>query len=197
MKIFLFNEIFRKLLHIFSSIIPIGYYFFIKNKNIMISILFILTIIALMIEYSRNKWSLPKRIFNNYFFSMLRKSEYEGYLTGATWLLVGCILTIYIFPIKIAVAAILVLTIGDALAAIIGKSFPVLKFGEKSLFGTLFGVLVTFWMLVLLDIGLKWEIILIGSIFGMLVELMPNYLNDNLTIPIASGFAMMLGSQIL
>jgi dolichol kinase len=163
----------------------------------MIGILFILTIIALMIEYSRNKWSSPKKIFNNYFFSMLRKSEYEGYLTGATWLLVGCILTIYIFPIKIAVAAILVLTIGDALAAIIGKAFPVLKVGEKSLFGTFFGVLVTFWMLVLLDIGLKWEIILIGSIFGMLVELMPNYLNDNLTIPIVSGFAMMLGSQIL
>ena len=163
----------------------------------MIGILFILTIIALIIEYSRNKWSFPKKIFNNYFFSMLRKSEYEGYLTGATWLLFGCILTIYIFPIEIAVAAILVLTIGDALAAIIGKSFPVLKVGEKSLFGTFFGVLVTFWMLVLLDIGLKWEIILIGSIFGMLVELMPNYLNDNLTIPIASGFAMMLGLQIL
>ena len=197
MKIFLVNEIFRKLLHIFSSIIPIGYYFFIKNQNVMIGILFILTIIALIIEYSRNKWSFPKKIFNNYFFSMLRKSEYEGYLTGATWLLVGCILTIYIFPIEIAVAAILVLTIGDALAAIIGKSFPVLKVGEKSLFGTFFGVLVTFWMLVLLDIGLKWEIILIGSIFGMLVELIPNYLNDNLTIPIASGFAMMLGLQIL
>ena len=197
MKIFLVNEIFRKLLHIFSSIIPIGYYFFIKNQNVMIGILFILTIIALIIEYSRNKWSFPNKIFNNYFFSMLRKSEYEGYLTGATWLLVGCILTIYIFPIEIAVAAILVLTIGDALAAIIGKSFPVLKVGEKSLFGTFFGVLVTFWMLVLLDIGLKWEIILIGSIFGMLVELIPNYLNDNLTIPIASGFAMMLGLQIL
>ena len=191
------NEIYRKLIHIFSSIIPIGYYFIIKNQHTMINILILLIIIALIIEFSRNKWNIYGNLFNNYFFLVLRKIEYDGHLTGATWLLFGCLSAIYLFSIKIAVAALLVLTIGDALAAVIGKSFPLLRIGNKSLFGTLVAIFVTFSFIVSLDIGLGWEIILLGTIFGMLIELIPSYINDNITIPIASGLAMTVGLKIL
>ena len=163
----------------------------------MINILILLIIIALIIEFSRNKWDIYGNLFNNYFFSVLRKVEYDGHLTGATWLLFGCLSAIYLFSIKIAVVALLILTIGDALAAVIGKTFPLLRIGNKSLFGTLVAIFVTFSFIVSLDIGLGWEIILLGTIFGMLIELIPSYINDNITIPIASGLAMTVGLKIL
>ena len=56
---------------------------------------------------------------------------------------------------------------------------------------------MTFSFIVSLDIGLGWEIILLGTIFGMLIELIPSYINDNITIPIASGLAMTVGLKIL
>ena len=56
---------------------------------------------------------------------MLRDEEQNGQVTGATWLLIGFIATISIYPRDIAVPAIIFLTIGDSFAAIIGKLLPV------------------------------------------------------------------------
>ena len=59
-----------------------------------------------------------------YFFSkMLREGEANGQITGASWLLLGSLLTIMFFPIHIAVPALIYLTIGDSFAALVGKLF--------------------------------------------------------------------------
>ena len=47
------GEILRKLIHIFSIIIPLAYFFYIKDKILMTIILIILTLIALLVEYAR------------------------------------------------------------------------------------------------------------------------------------------------
>ena len=67
---------------------------------------------------------------------MLRKNEIKGFFTGATWLLIGNFLTIFIFPIFVAVPALLYLSIGDAIAALVGKNFRRFTIGRKSLVGS-------------------------------------------------------------
>ena len=53
MKPTLSGEILRKLIHIFSIIVPLAYFFFIKDKILMTIILIILTLIALLVEHAR------------------------------------------------------------------------------------------------------------------------------------------------
>ena len=64
----------------------------------MLIIVGTLTIISLVIELLRNKNNHIRKIFERHFNFMLRKNEIEGLFTGATWLLLGNFLTIYIFP---------------------------------------------------------------------------------------------------
>ena len=67
---------------------------------------------------------------------MLRKSELDGKTTGATWLLLGSLLTVIFFPIYIAVPSLIYLTVGDSFAALVGKTFPYGRVGNKSIIGT-------------------------------------------------------------
>ena len=58
------GEILRKLIHIFSIIVPLAYLFFIKDKILMTIILIILTIIALLVEHARRN---PKNNIGYFF----------------------------------------------------------------------------------------------------------------------------------
>ncbi|MFL3008906.1 MAG: hypothetical protein ACJZ14_05965 [Candidatus Neomarinimicrobiota bacterium] len=55
---------------------------------------------------------------------MLRKNELKGSITGATWLIIGNLITVYLYPINIAVPALIFLSIGDSFAALFGKKIP-------------------------------------------------------------------------
>ena len=72
------GEILRKLIHIFSIIIPLAYFFFIKDKILMTIILIILTLIALLVEYARrnqknNIGYFFKNILNRFLDQMKRE----------------------------------------------------------------------------------------------------------------------------
>ena len=60
------NEIFRKLIHISSLAIPLIYFFLIKDKIVMATILIILTLISLLIENARlNREGVVRFFFKN------------------------------------------------------------------------------------------------------------------------------------
>ena len=60
------NEIFRKLIHISSLAIPLIYFFLIKDKIVMATILIILTLISLLIENARlNREGYVRFFFTN------------------------------------------------------------------------------------------------------------------------------------
>ena len=185
------NEIMRKVIHLLSAIIPLSYLWFIKDKSIMLSILIILTLFALLVEFLRNNGGHFSKWFHDIFQFMLRDNESKGEHTGATWLLIGWTITVMLFKMPIAVAALLFLSIGDSFAAIIGKLYPIIKIGDKTLSGTLSGFITSFLIVLLINQSLLPIIILSGSIVAMTVELIPSRLNDNLTMPIISGLIMM------
>ena len=185
-------EIYRKIVHLLSSAIPLSYLWFFKDKFLMIYLLGFLSLISVLIEFFRNKNGYIKYLFNNNFYFMLRKNESKGAITGATWLLLGNIITIYLYPIYIAVPALLFLSIGDSFAAIIGKCFSTIKLGKKSLIGSLAGILSSIICVLFVNQVLPISVIILGAVFAMLIELIPMPINDNLTIPIISGLFMVI-----
>ena len=121
------NEIIRKVIHLLSAIIPLSYLWFIKEKPIMLFILVSMTLFALLVEFLRNNGSYFSIWFHSLFHFMLRDNESKGEHTGATWLLIGWTITVMLFKMPIAVAALLFLSIGDSFAAIVGKLYPILN----------------------------------------------------------------------
>ena len=186
------KEFYRKLLHLASCSIALSYLWFFKDKSIMLIIVGTLTLMSIIIEISRNKNNIIQKIFKRHFNFMLRKDEIKGSFTGATWLLIGNFLTIFIFPIFVAVPALLYLSIGDAIAALVGKNFRRFTIGKKSLVGSFFGFLCGLIFVSLVNKVLPFHILMFGSIVAMITEILPIRFDDNLTIPLLSGSAIMI-----
>ena len=188
------NEIARKVLHIVSSVIPLSYLWFLQDREIMVLLLGLLSLTAVCIEFSRGKVKFVDALFSSWLGMMLRDSETCGKFNGATWFLFGGTITVFLFAMPVAVPALLFLTIGDTFAAIGGKLYPVGKIGDKTLSGTAAGITTSFGAAYLVNQTLPLEVIFLGAVAAMGVELLPIPLNDNLTIPVCSG-TVMLASQ--
>ena len=192
------NEIIRKLIHVSSLAIPLIYSFLIKDKNIMAAVLVILTLLALLIEYVRvNQVGFVRSFFNKYLKSALRSNELKGNLTGATWMLIGFTFSVIIFDFEVSVLALLFLSVGDAVAALVGRALPFGKIWGKSIFGSLSGFLFCVFLGLTVNDTLSSQIIIFGAISGMFIELIPLKINDNFSIPIFSGLIMQILKEVL
>ena len=170
---------------------------FVQDKEIMVILLGCLCLFAILLEISRKKWDTVESLFEKHFNFMLRQSEFDGGLTGATWLLFGSTITLFLFPIHIAVPSLLFLTVGDAFAAIVGKVIPVRKIGDKYLSGTIAGIVTSCAIALWINQILPGEIIILSAVASMLVEVAPIPMNDNLTIPLTGGLVMSYGMMVL
>ena len=187
------GEILRKLIHLFSIIVPLAYFFYIKDKILMTIILIILTLIALIVEYARrNQKNKIGYFFQKYIKSILRPNEKRGCFTGATWMLIGYTITVLTFENDVAVLALLFLSIGDSCAGIFGRIFPFGKVWNKSIFGSFVGLISCIIFGIVINTALPVEVIFFGAISGMFIEIIPLKIDDNFSIPIFSGFMMQI-----
>ncbi len=118
------NEMIRKLIHISSAIIPIGYYF--SNKEFVLLILIPLVCAMIFVEILKYKVDFVYNLYSNIFGKLLRDHEYDRSvfrINGASWVLIGDIISIIIFPKLIAITGMLLLSLADSISAIIGKNF--------------------------------------------------------------------------
>ena len=192
------SEILRKLLHLSSSIIPLSYFFILKDQGLMMMLLLFLTTISLLIEYFRyNYRGRIRNIFQKYLMEILRNKEIEGQFTGATWMLIGFTFTVLLFEFEIAVLALLFLCIGDSVAAIVGTAFPIGKIWNKSLLGSFAGIILCAIFGIIINNSLSPKLIILGAISAMFIELIPSRINDNFSIPIFSGFIMHILKGVL
>ena len=191
------NEISRKAIHLFASVIPLGYYLVIPDRWLVLKILFLCSVFSIAIELGRKRVPRLELFFNRWFYFMLRKHESRGKTTGATWLLIGSCITIGLFPKEIAVPALLFLTVGDTFAAIVGITFPMGRIKGKTISGSITGLILSLAVILPIMHDINAEILILGGVAAMLIELSPIPLNDNLTIPVLSGFIMLSGSQLL
>jgi dolichol kinase len=127
--------------------------------------------------------------FRKFVFRFERKNSKIPF-AGVIFFYLGCSLALIIFPLSIALAACAMLTVGDAFSTLIGIRYGKTKIGSKSLEGVLACFLTSFFVG---SFFIQPQLSFIGAIFASLAELIPK-IDDNITIPLVSGFAMFLFS---
>jgi dolichol kinase len=188
-KISIVNEFKRKLIHLSSS--SIGFFYWFNNKELTLSILVILFTITLTVDLLR--YFSPS--FNKFFLSMLRPilREHEAdskkiVFTGSTCLLFSCIVCIYFFPKEIAIMAILILTICDTTAALIGKNFGKITYHNKTVEGTI-TFFITGAIIILLTPKItntvpEYFIAFFALLLASLSEFLLSKIDDNISVPL-------------
>lgn len=156
-------------------------------------LLIALSLAAIVIDLFRIHERRVKSLFRGFFGELIREHE-EFSLMGSTYLLIGSLLAIEIFPRNIAAAAIGFTVIGDATAAMVGRRWGRRPFFKKTLEGAVGGLAgCLLWAAVLaLSGALPWWLTLLGAITASLVELLPIPLDDNLGMTLIAGYAMRL-----
>ena len=177
------NEIYRKLIHLASSAIPFFYFYY--SKNLVLAVLIPLTIIFLIIDFLRIKNKNVKRFYNICFKSITRSKE-ETSFTGASYVLIASVFSILIFDKKIAIISLLIMTISDTMAAIIGRRYGKVKINKKTLEGSIAFFLFSLIIVSFFD-GVILVVAFIAILLTTLAELFLNDINDNLTIPTVFG----------
>jgi len=190
------DELFRKLIHLFSLSIPIIYYFITTEAAAII--LGIVAAFALIIDLGRYLHPETGKIFYKIFGFLLREHELDHKkknLNGATYVLISALISVLIFPKVIFISAFSILIISDSAAALIGRKFGKRKFLSKSLEGTLtFFVSACIVILFTPKISGFIEEYLIGFIAAFVGAIVENIsfklVDDNLSIPLSVGFTM-------
>ena len=183
------HELVRKAIHLSSSLIPLAYWF-LFDRDLMLKTTVFLASGFLLAEYLRFHQPLGRKFFLLAFGSALRSHE-KVQLTGATYVFTGAVLTIFLFPKEIAVAALLVLSVSDTVAALIGIPFGRHSFLKKSLEGSVAFFLVTVAILWIFFAG-QPVLILLTALLVTLAEAYPPGLDDNFLIPLLTGLLLSL-----
>ena len=191
------SEYFRKIIHIFNLVIPFTYLFVLESRFQVLRILVPLTLFAIVIEYLRVRSVVVKKIFNNFLKSMLRIHEIDGKFTGATWVFIGSTLTISIFPKEIAIISLVYMSLGDTIAGLFGRKFGKTNFYNKTIEGSLAGLIVCLLSGYLVSLTLPLVVVFSGAFAAMFIELMPIPIDDNLSVPLFGGTIMVIVSTVL
>ncbi len=181
------NEILRKLIHLSSSAFPLLYYFFLTREQ-MLWLLVSATSGMIAGELLRRYFTFFKNLYQKYLGSVTRDYELASKWTGATFMMIGMLLTVYLFEREAAIPAILFLTIGDPAAALIGRKYGTQKYFDKSLEGSLaFYLSAAAVILILTDFS--WGGLFV-ALAAAVIEFLPLGLDDNLLIPVLSGYLL-------
>jgi len=183
-------EIRRKIVHMATLIIPIGYE--LTSKETLLTLLLPFFFIYLSVDLLRHFHSGVATLFQKYFFGRVLREEEKSTLMGSTYFLFSTLLTILFFPKPVAIASLLILILSDTAAAWVGKGIGKTKVFEKTLEGSLaffFCSLLIVWIYPHLN-RFSGSLAALGT---AVVEVLPIPVNDNLSIPLVAGAIMLLG----
>jgi len=157
----------------------------------MFTLLLIALCISLAIELSRLNDRGLKRLFYNLFGLILRKHEHMNF-TGSTYLIFAAMLCVAFYKPDIAFLSLAYLSVGDTFAAIIGMNWGKRKFVrmKKSLEGSLACFISTVLFAMFFRGEVSYAVSLMGALIATLAELWNIPIDDNLKLPLLSGFSM-------
>ena len=187
------QEIYRKIIHLSSTCFALLLWYF--GKDTVLPLFICIAIIIPILDYGRLHYVKLNRIFTFFGSIFTRTIEYR-ILTGASWVVIGVALTTFIFNEKVAIIALLVLSISDSIAAIIGIKYGKTKLLNKSLEGS-FAFLISA-SIIILSLSPSLFIVNILAIFvAVIIELFSTpVLNDNLLIPVVTALVLTLGGVV-
>ena len=170
---------------------PVLYLFF--PRTALLALVGAVAVFFVTVDISRLLWKRFNLVLFRRLAFFYRPSE-EHTFTSASLFLLGTFLTILLFPKPVATTALVFVTFGDLSAKIAG-----LERGRHALFTRTVEGSLTFFA-VCAAAGFGWSFLvpiapaqyLLGAFVGAVTEALPLDLNDNFTVPLMSGAAMML-----
>ncbi|MEM2913968.1 MAG: haloacid dehalogenase-like hydrolase [Candidatus Bathyarchaeia archaeon] len=183
------KTIIRETIHISGFLVPFLCLYLVSRY--MMSLIIFLVATLYVISETERMFGIDVPIISDLTFVAAGKSEFQEFVTSPIFFAFGMMLSLLIFPEPIGYVSISVLTFGDGFASIFGSMFgkKCIPYNKgKKLEGTLFGFLFAFSASLLFVNPLK---AFITSAVGMFVETLPLPVNDNVTVPVASGLTLM------
>jgi dolichol kinase len=181
---------FRLIVHASAVLVPVLAE--LSSKTLVVAVLALVTVGYTISEALRLRGiSLP--LITSFTLRMSKGQEFVGYVARPVSLALGVILALLIFPKNIAYASIVIVGIGDPVAAYVGGKFGRRRIGRKSLEGFMTGSIAAFLATLLVVPPVLGAV---GSIAGMLIEL-AGILDDNFTMPVGAGIAMIAVNSLL
>ncbi len=180
-------EIRRKIVHLISLAIPIGYT--LTSKETAIIVLAALAGAFLSVDLLRRYHPGVSSLFGKYIIGTVLREKEKSTLMGSTYFLIASVLVIILFPQSIAIVSLLILIISDTCAAWVGKGIGRVPIFGKTLEGSLaflFSALLIVW----LTPGLNRLSGSVAALGATVVELLPTHIDDNLSIPLVAGAIM-------
>ena len=150
-------EVARKALHAATAVLPVALAFSWTSQETLRIVLTVAALLALAVEALRHLWPSFENRFASMFGGLMRERELRTdgarMLTGATWLALAMAIVLWFAPLRAAVAALWAAALGDAAAAVVGRSagrWEKVGAGRKTLAGSFAALLVTavgvFWL---------------------------------------------------
>ncbi len=179
----------RKFIHYSAVLIPLIYYYFL-DKSLAVKLLLLATFIVVFSDLLRMIGPRSRQLYVKLLGWMTKEKELKQEFTGASYMLVGSLVTVLLFPKEIAVIALILLTIGDPSACLVGTFLGKIRtFQNKTVEGTL-GFILAGFMVSLLVAKVPVFYKLLAAIVGGVVEMLPLKIDDNFTVPLISGIVL-------
>lgn len=181
---------YRSLFHVVPGLLII--YFVLINSDISLLFLGLCIMLFLIGEYLRQSddESLIPQIAKRMLNSALRGSEIAGYL-ATLFFLIGVLIVILFLPPEFAIGSIVILSVGDPSAVLVGRRFGRHKWEhnpKKSLEGS--GAMFIVGTLALIAFNIEPWVAVVVSLSATLFESLPLKVSDNLIIPLISGMVL-------
>ena len=147
---------------------------------------------GLGLELARIRIERLNRVFLRWMEPLLKDSE-DRRVTGATYMVIAALAVFLLFDRPVAVAALLFLSVGDPVAALVGRRTPGRRIFGKSPGGTGAFIVIS-WAIVEVMVGAgfsdhRWGL-MAGAVAAALTELVPLPVDDNLTVPLVAAVVM-------
>ena len=198
------KELARKSVHLLSVSILLIYFILSDMFNRQIALIILVLILMISLEFEYLRIEIGKKIpILNKIWAYVRRDKEKGKLGGEVYFLIGAILVLSIFDLRIAIAAILMTIFGDLSAAIIGTRFGMHYLGFlkdrawEGIFAEFFVDMaigsIIFFGRAFSDFSVLynwklWIVILTMSLTATIVETVIYKMDDNLLIPVFAAF---------
>lgn len=189
------NEKIREAIHMSGFLIPLVCFYLGFDCSFLAAFLLIVASVYAFAELSRMRGkSIPG--FSTVTSVAAIGTELTGFAVAPIYLALGVAVTLLAIPPPVSYAAIAILTLGDAVASIFGRAFGKHRYffnKAKTVEGSICGLFFSFVGAALFIHPIQAAI---GAAVGMIIEVLPLPVNDNLTIALVAGFAMLLANSL-
>ncbi len=189
------RELARKALHMFWAVVPIAYAMG-TPRRFVVGTLLGASACAVGLEIARARSDRVRLVFDRATGLLLREHERHRW-SGATWLLLSFLLVTLIFEARVAIAAMWAVAVGDASAAIVGRTLGRYRIGQsrKSVEGSIACALISAIGALLLA-QLSPVTSIIAGISAAVAEWPARPLDDNMRIGMAVGIGILLSRMV-